>query len=173
MGCGRKRCGEGSANVASRKHHGCICEVVETILELQNHASHDEDFNCGTSCFLEPLGGINRPSRHHADSRVFMLLNSDGTPFRILYYDKKHGWFETHYFRVEDVFGDCCATLRAVKPADDQNDPIPLYNDGILDVAALNAICKFVKTDNCVTVDLSRFAGIQCIADVDLNIKKG
>ena len=110
MGCGKKRCRESSSHHDVQRHDGCICEVVETILELQNHAHHEEDCTCGTSCFLEPLGGINRPHRHHADTRVFMLLNSDGTPFKVLYYDKENGWFETHYFRVEDVFGDWSQT---------------------------------------------------------------
>ncbi|NLY79434.1 MAG: spore coat protein CotZ [Lysinibacillus sp.] len=172
MGCGRNSF-ESSSRHYRRRHEGCICEVVETILELQNHSSYDDDDTCGTSCFLEPLGGINnKPHKNRADTRVFMLLTEDGSPFKVMFCDKEYGWYKTPFFRVEDVFGDCCATLRAIAPTSDAYEPIPAIDGESLDPSSMIDLCHFKKTETCVTVDLSRFAGIQCVADVNLNLKK-
>lgn len=172
MGCGRKFL-ESSSLQGRRRHEGCICEVVETILELQNHVVEEDDDTCGTSCFLEPLGGINNKHRRsHADTRVFMLLTEDGSPFKVMFYDKDYGWYKTPFFRVEDMFGDCCATLRAIAPVSESYEPLSAVDGESLDASAMMEFYHFKKTDTCVTVDLSRFAGIQCIADVNLNINK-
>lgn len=171
MGCGRKHFESSSHH--GRRHEGCICEVVETILELQNHVVEDDDDTCGTSCFLEPLGGINNKNRrNHADTRVFMLLTEDGSPFKVMFCDKEYGWYKTPFFRVEDMFGDCCATLRAIAPTSEAYEPISAVDGETLDAGAMMDCYHFKKTDTCVTVDLSRFAGIQCIADVNLHINK-
>lgn len=171
MGCGRKHFESSSHH--GRRHEGCICEVVETILELQNHVVKDDDDTCGTSCFLEPLGGINNKNRrNHADTRVFMLLTEDGSPFKVMFCDKEYGWYKTPFFRVEDMFGDCCATLRAIASTSQAYEPISAVDGETLDAGAMMDCYHFKKTDTCVTVDLSRFAGIQCIADVNLHINK-
>lgn len=171
MGCGKKHFESSSHH--GRRHEGCICEVVETILELQNHVVKDDDDTCGTSCFLEPLGGINNKNRrNHADTRVFMLLTEDGSPFKVMFCDKEYGWYKTPFFRVEDMFGDCCATLRAIAPTSEACEPISAVDGETLDAGAMMDCYHFKKTDTCVTVDLSRFAGIQCIADVNLHINK-
>ena len=205
MGCGKNNVGGAS------EEKGCVCEVVKTILELQNRAvrhHHDCD-SCGTSCFVEPLGGIKHQVRN-ADTRVFMLLNKDGTPFNVIaqvdnddngrrgdhdHNDKddkggrdrrnNNNCVMTPFFRVEDVFGDCCATLRALAPIgdgegrggrggggrDDNGDVLNVFDkNGFLDPDVFCAIEDFEKTETCVTVDLERFAAVQCIADVDLNI---
>jgi len=212
MGCGRNNV-EGTSD---RHDKGCVCEVVKTILELQNrarrHNHHDCD-SCGTSCFVEPLGGIKHQARH-ADTRVFMLLNKDGSPFTVVAKadmdnDRKDGrdgkdgkdgkggkdgknnnnFFVTPFFRVEDIFGDCCATLRALAPIGDNNhnhgggggggkgkDNNGIVDDvvqnGELNPEAFDDIDDFEKTETCVTVDLNNFTAVQCIADVDLDVCK-
>lgn len=172
MGCGRNSF-EGASN-HHRRHDGCISDVVETILELQNHASYDDDNDtCGTSCFLEPFGGINnKHHRNRADTRVFMLLTEDGSPFKVMFVDKEYGWYPTPFLRVEDVFGNGCATLRAVAPMSESHEPLSIVEGNSMDPSAMIDLHHFKKTDTCVTVDLNRFAGIQCVADVNLNIKK-
>lgn len=194
MGCGRD-CSDKSHHEGGH-HEGCVCEVVKTILDLQNKATRQDCDNCGTSCFLEPLGGITSPARSHADTRVFMLLNKNGTPFTALFKENrnnkdgrdgrnnnsnkdgkdnnKNNMFAlSPFFRVEDVFGDCCATLRVIAPVDENGKVLEVIDEnGELDLQEFKKIDDFVKTDNCLTVDLNFFAGIQCIADVDLNICK-
>lgn len=203
MGCGKNNVGGAS------EEKGCVCEVVKTILELQNravrhhHHHHDCD-SCGTSCFVEPLGGIKHPARQ-VDTRVFMLLNKDGSPFNVIAQvdngdgkgkgnnnkngnnkDGKDGknnnnvgnFVMTPFFRVEDVFGDCCATLRALAPIGDEDgqdgnngDVLNVFDEnGLLDPGAFDDIEDFERTDTCVTVDLERFTAVQCVADVNLNI---
>jgi hypothetical protein len=180
MGCGRK---SESSSFHGDKHmdRGCICEVVKSILKIQNAAVRHENDECGTSCFLEPLGGLSHRQKH-ADTRVFMLLDNLGKPFKVVARKGKEFFF-TPFFRVEDVFGDCCATLRALAPVSgyggDLEEHVAVESD-IVEVVdedtdnlipeEFEDIKRFVKTDTCVTVDLNNFTAIQCIADVDLNI---
>ncbi|SOB91754.1 spore coat protein Z [Ureibacillus xyleni] len=191
MGCGRN-------NVEGTSHReGCVCEVVKTILKLQNHVVRHDCDECGTSCFLEPLGGLVNHTRNQADTRVFMLLNKDGTPFKAFFKEKddnngkgkgkgkgndgkgdgkKDKDNELHFspfFRVEDVFGDCCATLRVVAPVDENGDVVDVFDEnGNFDLMEFDDVEDYEKTDSCLTVDLEAFVAIQCIADVDLNICK-
>ena len=171
MGCGKRD----DIGGTSHHHEGCVCEVVKTILDIQNQANHDDDDDtCGTSCFLEPLGdlGLTPHKRRHADTRVFMLLNTNGLPFFAWFKSKYGSFLPSPFFRVEDVF-DCCATLRVVAPWDITDDEeISLINDDEtgLSLSLLPENFDFRKTETCLTVDLSFFAGVQCIKDVDLHI---
>lgn len=168
MGCGRNN------NIGGTSHHheGCVCEVVKTILDIQNQAVNDDCDGCGTSCFLEPLGGLAFPSRQLADTRVFMLLNTNGLPFFAWYKSKLGGMHPSPFFRVEDAF-DCCATLRVVAPVDmSEGDEVSLLNEDEtgLSLCLIPDVCDFKKTETCLTVDLSAFAGVQCIKDTNLHI---
>ena len=75
------------------------------------------------------------------------------------------------YFRVEDMFDDCCATLRVLIPLADEDAVDLLSEDGTQ--IALHGVCdvnNFAASNSCVTVDLSCFCAVQCIQDVDLCI---
>ncbi|SOC35110.1 CotY/CotZ family spore coat protein [Ureibacillus acetophenoni] len=185
MGCGRNH---DSSSFHGDKHddRGCICEVVKSILKIQNAAVRHDCDTCGTSCYLEPLGGLSHRSRN-ADTRVFMLLDELGKPFKVMA-RRGQSFFHTCFFRVEDVFGDCCATLRAldpirvplgdeldeemspIDPADAAEDGVVFLDNDNINPVAFSEIRKFKKTDTCCTVDLNDFTAIQCVADCDLNI---
>ena len=169
MGCGR-----GNNDVGG--HHqsrGCVCEVVRSILEIQNAAVQDDCNRCATNCFLEPLGGIVSPSRSNADTRVFTLLNKDGSPF-FATFRTANGTpcaCVSIYFRVEDVFDGCCATLRVLIPQDENGCTVELINDyGKIDFNEVCRVTQFEASDSCVTVDLDCFCAVQCIDDVYLGI---
>ena len=199
MGCGKK---DDNFN-----HHNknCVCEVVRAIKDIQENA--EEECQCPSNCFLEPLGAISpaakgRPMR--PDTRVIVLSTADGTPFHAFFTnnrrmgmgmgrDGRDGKDKDQscvsiFFRVEDVFDNCCAVLRVLEPVkmegrgdkdqqgQNQNQqmqrfkPVNLVKDCCID---LNAVCDvdfFRSTGDCITVDLSCFCAVQCIADVDLNI---
>ena len=164
MGCGR------SNDVGSS---GCVCEVVRAILDIQNQATDDDCSTCTTNCFLEPLGGIVSPARPSADTRVFTLSTKDGTPFLATFSsDEFHDVCISVFFRVEDVFDGCCATLRVLVPLDKDWDPVELVNgdDSKISLSALCDVKNFRASDSCITVDLDCFCAVQCIADVDLDI---
>ncbi|WP_075617329.1 CotY/CotZ family spore coat protein [Paenisporosarcina indica] len=189
MGCGRNFDSSSSGHGFSNK--GCICDVVRAIKDIQDAATDNECAGC-QSCFMEPLGGMVNPSRHQADTRVFMLLTKDGTPFKAFFRhfdrfdnghghggdkdkkdkhdDKKESCFSI-FFRVEEIFDGCCATLRVLVPFDRKDDEVNLIDkDGKLD---LNEICNvrdFRLSNSCVTVDLNCFCGIECVADVFLGV---
>lgn len=170
MGCGRGNNDVGGTG-SSR---GCVCEVVRSILEIQNAAVQDECNRCTTNCFLEPLGGIVNPARSNADTRVFTLLNKDGSPF-FATFSSPNGPCSpcvSIYFRVEDVFDGCCATLRVLIPKDDMDHPVDLLNDygTKIDFHKVCKVTQFDASDSCVTVDLDCFCAVQCIDDVDLGI---
>lgn len=165
-------CGKGSTGGASTS--GCVCDVVRAILDIQNQATQDECSGCTTNCFLEPLGGIVSPARTSVDTRVFTLSTKNGTPFFATFspteeYDEV---CTSIYFRVEDIFDGCCATLRVLIPLDDSREPVDLLNEQETGIS-LRAVCEvenFAASDNCITVDLDCFCAVQCIADVNLGI---
>ncbi|OMP67081.1 CotY/CotZ family spore coat protein [Domibacillus epiphyticus] len=155
----------------------CVCEVVRTIRDIQE-AKEDDDCRDCKDCFAEPLGDLDGPRRRNADTRVFTLTTENGTPFFAFFDPDEHDDDDDRcdkgcvsiFFRVEDIFDDCCARLRVLKPMDDDCNPVKLANDNGI---SLNKVCKvkkFKKTRSCITVDLEEFIAIQCIKDVDLNI---
>jgi len=188
MGCGKK-------DDDFRGNNSCVCEVVRAIKDIQDNA--EEVCECPSNCFLEPLGAISPSTvrRHNRpDTRVFVLKTADGTPFHafITANANNHGQGKNNscvsiFFRVEDVFDNCCAVLRVLEPvkfsgnSQNQQDnqmqnqmqnakPVSLVKDCCID---LNAVCDvdfFRSTNDCVTVDLKCFCAVQCIADVDLDI---
>lgn len=168
MGCGR-------GDVGGESSRGCVCEVVRSILEIQNAAVQDDCSSCTTNCFLEPLGGIVNPARSAADTRVFTLLNKDGSPFFTTFSTNNNTNCDacvSIYFRVEDIFDNCCATLRVLVPLDDNEDPVDLLDNHGTKIS-LREVCnvtQFSASDSCVTVDLDCFCAVQCIDDVDLGI---
>lgn len=179
MGCGRE-----STSVSPIMSGSCVCDVLQTILDLQVQRENNECGPCPSSCFLEPLGGLVSPSRSNADTRVFMLVTKDGTPFKAFFKNSRHhrnspgngaqGGMNNHhhhqscfsvFFRVEDIFDDCCATLRVLKP----NRNI-LKECGSIDFNKICEVTDFELTDSCITVDLNCFCGVQCVQDVFLDV---
>ena len=176
MGCGK----ESSSGKGVDRSRGCVCEVVRAILDIQNKAVMDDCSNCSTNCFLEPMGGISRHGKQ-ADTRVFTLLNKDGKPFLASFVDKECKEMgmdvvpcTSMFFRVEDIFDDCCATLRVLVPKDEGGEVVDLLNQEGTHFSH-HKVCevkRFKASESCVTVDLSCFCAVQCIADVDLKICK-
>lgn len=195
MGCGRNHVVESRVN----NRGGCVCDVVRAIFDIQNEAVREECRPCMTNCFLEPLGGIVSPTTSNSDTRVFMLITKTGAPFTA-FFKNNHcvgGAGNTHgssnggngaqlqpppqhrssctsvYFRVEDLFDDCCATLRVLKPLKWENGPtVDLLNhEGTtVDLSKLCKVHAWEATDSCITVDLNCFCAVECIADVDLGL---
>lgn len=171
MGC--KKCEHGSSHGGHSK--GCVCEVLRAIKEIQDIGSEDDCGTCTTSCFMEPLGGITSPARRHPiDTRVFMLLTKNGDPFKAFYRHRhKHdsGCYSV-YFRVEEIFDNCCATIRVLEPKKHKNENVNLIDCSGTTID-LNKICEtrsYKATESCLTVDLSCFCGVQCVDDVFLDI---
>lgn len=163
-------------SVGGSGSNGCVCEVVRAILEIQNQAT-DDCVGCTTNCFMEPLGGIVSPARTAANTRVFTLSTKDGTPFFATFASAEFpDECISVFFRVEDVFDDCCATLRVLVPLDEptgeDGDVVGLVsNDGRgIDIGALCDVEGFALSDSCITVDLGCFCAVQCIADVELDV---
>ena len=76
------------------------------------------------------------------------------------------------FFRVEDIFDGCCATLRVLEPLDAQRNEVDLLNDcgTKIDLRKLCKVRNFRLTGSCITVDLNCFCAIECVADVFLNV---
>lgn len=181
MGCGRNHVAGVSTN-----NHGCVCDVVRAILDIQTQAVQEECRTCMTNCFLEPLGGIVSPATRNADTRVFMLLTKTGAPFVSFFKENQcvvNGSSNTTnasqkmscasvFYRVEDIFDDCCATLRILKPLHyEGGPPVNLVCSGsTIEFNKICEVCAWEATDSCITVDLRCFCAVQCIADVDLGL---
>lgn len=184
MGCGRN---DDDKDV--RHHDNCICEVVRAIRRIQDLRDDRDCDDCATDCFLTPLGSLVSPTRQRVNTRVFMLLDKEGDPFKAMFNrgrrrgdrdrdwdrveateqgterDRKHSCFSV-FFRVQNVFDNCCATLEVLEPRDERGRRVDLFKHGKLDLDAICEVERFEATGSCVTVDLKCFCGIQCVKDV-------
>ncbi|KKB38098.1 CotY/CotZ family spore coat protein [Bacillus thermotolerans] len=175
-----------------RHHHsGCVCDVLRAIKDLQDErVDHDDCIDC-KDCLIAPLGDLAGRHRRDADTRVFTLTTLDGSLFFALFHLNKHrddrkgsddssGGYQycddydesgvSVFFRVEEVFNNCCARLRVLAPLEKDHDVADITEDGGIDLKKAAKIRKFRATQNCITVDLTRLLSVQCIRDVDLNI---
>lgn len=178
MGCGRN---DDVGNV--RNHDNCICEVVRAIKRVQDIRDEIDCDDCRTDCFLTPLGSLVSPTRQRANTRVFMLLDEKGNPFKALF-KRNRRFAETAdtttseqghkecatcfsiFFRVQNIFDNCCATLQVLEPRDARGRRVDLFKHGKLDLDAVCEVERFTATGTCVTVDLKCFCGVQCVKDV-------
>ncbi|MFD1206053.1 MULTISPECIES: CotY/CotZ family spore coat protein [Sporosarcina] len=179
MGCGRNE-EVGTA----RKHDNCICEVVRAIKRVQDIREDVDCDDCRTDCFLTPLGGLTNPTRHRANTRVFMLLDEKGNPFKAMFNQRRRmrdadlssnneqnrqkDCFTCFsiFFRVQNIFDNCCATIQVLEPRDSRGRRVDLFKNGKLDLDAVCEVENFRATGTCVTVDLKCFCGVQCVRDV-------
>lgn len=178
MGCGRN---EEVGDV--RRNDNCICEVVRAIKRVQDIRDDLDCDDCRTDCFLTPLGSLVSPARQRANTRVFMLLDEKGNPFKAMF--KRRRRFEMNdsapaseqgrhecatcfsiFFRVQNIFDNCCATIQVLEPRDARGRKVDLFKDGKLDLDAVCEVENFEATGTCVTVDLKCFCAIQCVKDV-------
>ncbi len=170
----------------------CVCEVVRAIRDIQD-AREEEDCKDCKDCFAEPLGDLDGMRRRDADTRVFTLTTKKGKPFFAFFQaddmmmmmkgdghgkDQEKGQQKqggdagcvSIFFRVEDVFDNCCARLRVLQPMQNENKPIDIGGECGVDLEKVCKVQHFRKTRSCITVDLKAFIAIQCIKDVDLDI---
>jgi len=180
MGCGKR---DEVAGV--RDHEGCICEVVRAIKRVQDIREDFDCDDCRNDCFTTPLGSLVSPARNRANTRVFTLSTDDGDLFKAMFKrlrrrrdrdfnglessDKDHnhhaGCFSV-FFRVQNVFDNCCASLEVLEPRSEDGKRLNLFKHGKLDFDELCKVERFEATGSCITVDLKCFCGIQCIRDV-------
>ncbi|MFL6561250.1 MAG: CotY/CotZ family spore coat protein [Bacillus sp. (in: firmicutes)] len=158
-------------------HKGnCVCEVVRAIKDIQDNAVEADECPECSSCFNEPLGTLVSPARRDpVDTRVFVLSTADGSPFHAFFSTENNACVSI-YFRVEDVFDNCCATLRVLVPGRREGGtftPVNLVSGGDKCCIDLDKVCqveRFRASNDCITVDLRCFCAVQCIADVNLGI---
>lgn len=190
MGCGRNE------NVSEdRRHDNCICEVVRAIRRIQDLREDFDCDDCTTDCFLNPLGTLS-PNRRRANTRVFTLSTDDGDLFKAFFKrrrrerdrdrdrDRDRESSSSHhnererecenencfsvFFRVQNVFDNCCATLEVLEPRDERGRRVNLFKNGKLDFEEFCRVERFERTNSCITVDLKCFCGVQCVKDVHL-----
>jgi spore coat protein Z len=168
MGCGHKH---DDFHTVS-----CVCEVVRAIKNIQDTAVSPAECSECSSCFNEPLGSLVSPVRRDpVDTRVFVLKTEDGTPFHAFFSGECNACVSI-FFRVEDVFDNCCATLRVLVPGKREGGnfvPVNLISSHDRCCINLDRVCqveRFRASNDCITVDLSGFIAVQCIADVNLGI---
>lgn len=176
MGCGKNVEVEGV-----QRHDGCVCEALRFIKRLQDIQTDDDCLECNTDCFMRPLGSLNCPTQSPINTRVFSLLTKTGDQFKSSFQPISTGTNPTVsncysvFFRVQNIFNDCCATLQVLAPFKDAEfrHPVKVITDcGKLN---LNALCEakyFKATNTCITVDLSCFCGVQCLDDIYVDFCK-
>jgi hypothetical protein len=190
MGCGRN---EDIVDNRRPEHDNCICEVVRAIRRIQDLREDFDCDDCTTDCFLTPLGTLS-PNRLRANTRVFTLSTDDGDLFKGFFRrrrrdrdreNERESLSTNHnerdrererenencfsvFFRVQNVFDNCCATLEVLEPRDERGRRVNLFKNGKLDLEEFCRVERFERTNSCITVDLKCFCGIQCVKDVRL-----
>ncbi|MEG9296371.1 CotY/CotZ family spore coat protein [Mangrovibacillus sp. Mu-81] len=182
MGCGRDR-------DFDKKDLGCVCQAVRAIKDIQD--AGDDCNECRNDCFLEPLGTMVSPA-HRVNTRIFKLYLKNGDTFKA--HIKGKPW-KSPFFRVKEIFDNCCATLQVLKPehhgghsdgrgdgrsdgrGDGRGDG---KGDGRRDGRhdgrhddfdeAEGMMSEWELTGDCITVDLDCFCAIQCIKDVFVDL---
>lgn len=165
-GCGKN---ENTGDKVSPIQGHCVCEAVRFIKRLQDTHTDDDCFDCDTDCFMRPLGSLVNPANERFNTRVFSLLTEDGDFFKAMYRPKSH----THhgincfsvFFRVQNIFDNCCATLMVLEPLDKDGKPVDIIDCGKVNLEKLCKVERFRATKSCITVDLNCFCAIQCIKD--------
>ncbi|MDQ0268711.1 CotY/CotZ family spore coat protein [Cytobacillus purgationiresistens] len=172
MGCGKKD---------DYKHESCVCEVVHAIKDIQDQIKDEFDCECGSSCFLEPIGAISphrekQKRKRRPNTRVFVLKTADGSPFHAFLTNVDNCACVSIFFRVEEVFDNCCATLRVLEPISECEghgkhgwETTNIVDGCCIDLSKVCKVDGFRSTDNCITVDLNCFCAVQCIEDIHLN----
>ncbi|MBN6887517.1 CotY/CotZ family spore coat protein [Cytobacillus horneckiae] len=169
----------GSGKKDDHKHRSCVCEVVRAIKDIQDEV-HEKDCECGSSCFLEPIGSISpkndkkRRRKRRPNTRVFVLSNADGSPFHAFMTNVDNCACTSIFFRVEEVFDNCCATLRVLEPVKEVSngcyETADIVDGCCIDLSKICKVDGFRSTDSCITVDLDCFCAVQCIEDVHINL---
>jgi spore coat protein Y len=121
-----------------KKHnHRCICQEMKQLLDEQERLSFK-----GFRFVCEKVG---------FDTIPFILTNGR-CPFEAFGIMPNGQLFTTKVFRLEKVDSDdCCATLSLL---------VPLDFDGF-QVEAYDEVYTYLRTDECINVDLSCFCTIQ------------
>ncbi len=159
----------------SRRHGcgsglNCVCQVVRAIKDIQDEATEEECLPCTSNCFVEPLGDLAMPIRDRADTRVFTLTGKNGELLKGLFRGHSNKCVSV-FFRVEDIFDNCCATLRVLVPLTKDKQVVDLItSEGKLNLHEICKVKRWARSNSCITVDLHCFCAVQCIADVDLDI---
>lgn len=168
MGCGKKH----DDVLETTSHIGCVCEVVRAIKDIQD-AVQEQDCECPKNCFQEPLGSLVSPTNVPSpDTRVFVLKTADGSPFHA-FITSNGGPCVSIFFRVEEIFDNCCATLRVIRPVTTvggKTTTLNMVKGCCIDLSSFCELEGFESTNDCITVDLNCFCAIQCIADVFLGV---
>ena len=129
---------------------------------------------CPTNCFQEPLGSLVSPGkRQNADTRVFVLKTADGSPFHAFINNKDCGLvcpssLEWKIFLT--IAALHCASFVQSQKNQGTMKTLDMVQNCCIDLSSFCHLCGFESTNDCITVDLSCFCAIQCIADVDLGI---
>ncbi|NQD67234.1 spore coat protein CotZ [Bacillus haikouensis] len=158
MGCGRDR-------DFGKKDLGCVCQAVRAIKDIQD--AGDDCNECRNDCFLEPLGTMVSPA-NRVNTRIFKLYLKNGDTFKA--HIKGKPW-KSPFFRVKEIFDNCCATLQVLKPEHHGGHGGSRGDSRGEDFdEAEGMMSEWELTGDCITVDLDCFCAIQCIKDVYVDL---
>ncbi|NEU29641.1 spore coat protein [bacterium LRH843] len=143
----------------SKKHRNtenCVCDVVESINEVQQAV---DNVDCDNSCF----DLMNSRKQRQLQTIPFTLYLEDGLPFEVTGFkmdrDGKCEDVTTEFFRVSKV-KDCCAVLELLDDVNEKGQRGRSQDGG--NNKNNNKCLELERTHLCITVDLDCFCAIQC-----------
>ncbi|RFA31956.1 hypothetical protein CAI16_19490 [Virgibacillus dokdonensis] len=172
----------------------CVCDIVRRIVVAQNKVNQDNDC-CTTSCdhsidkLLDPWGGAKSM---HTTIPIMLYCKSNCDPFvgkgmKKMEDDCSNGSFypvESYVFRAKDfVEGSyCCAILEILVPYYENNGYCPSKQKVYTNKTYASKSCtpydkwknehkkkgikNFIATGVCLTVDLNKFIGVNCLEPI-------
>ncbi|TLS35359.1 CotY/CotZ family spore coat protein [Pseudalkalibacillus caeni] len=182
MACGKGRSRTqqqqtgGNASVSSGSNNGCVCDVLTQVLAAQEET---QAAGCTQGCFES----IISPTEVGPETIPFMLKGKDNSlHFELGFPTDREGniteCFATIFFRINEVFDNCCATIELLA-AYEGGDLVPLFGPGnsptgnTTRAINIDPLCSsnqgagfdtLVRTGVCAQVDLNCFCGVQCLS---------
>lgn len=157
------------------KSNGCVCDVVQNIVQAQNNVRNN---SCSTSCSQSIQQLLSPQSRNRVHTTIpFILYGKDNKPFigSGVIEEQLGGsgntffeCVETPIFRaIQFVPGsNCCVKLELLLPITEGGaTPGPTENcdSKVCNFFPGRSIRDFQSTGICITVDLNCFCGITCL----------
>lgn len=155
----------------------CVCEVIRKIAAAQNEV-RDRKRGCEQS--IQELMTTKKKYTHttipfilykKGDIKPFIASSVVQIPIEGFGEESYYKCIESPIFKVKSVHNDqtCCATLELLRPVNSNGFPVKDQGEELCDFFQDKTPCKtvhFRETGICLTIDLSHFSGITCLAPI-------
>lgn len=136
----------------------CVCDILREIADAQQDILADCDVSCENS--INELLGEARPTPSKDTVPVLLYCDGNCEPFKGFAVKDNHDKdvVASFFFRVKEVFDDCCAVLELLRAPGEEADPKSPTKQSAKELR---------RTGLCITVDLKCFCHVTCLPAIN------